>query len=360
MSKQVNSAVAIYAPLALEHPDSFLDVQIPYPQVLPYDVIVNVAAISVNPADTRARLRKINDNQATVLGWDVVGKIVETGSSVSENFQIGDLVYYAGDINRSGGNCSYHAIDSRLIAHSPESIDIEDAAALPLVSLTAWEALFEQLHLPICSADTKELLDYHRKSNTARLSLLIIGGAGGVGSMAIQLAKLVPELTIIATASREESKAWCLKLGADYTIDHTQNLTEQLAEINYPEVDYVLICNSPDSYFETLAKIVRPFGKICSIVPFTHKQDFNLLMKKSLSFHWELMFTRSSFNTHDMARQSEILNKISQLIDQRKIISPRLQSFSPINAENIRHVHQLIESKRTIGKITISNLNSHS
>ncbi|MHA3050718.1 zinc-binding alcohol dehydrogenase family protein, partial [Acinetobacter sp. ANC 4639] len=325
MNSKLNHAVAICDPLALEHPDSFLDVQIPYPKALPNDVIVRVEAVSINPADMRARLRKKKDNQMNVLGWDVAGTIVEKGHEVSDLFQIGDAVYYAGDINRSGGNCSYHAIDFRLVAFQPKTISVEDAAALPLVSLTAWEALFERLAL---SVKTNLIMQHDQPTP----SLLILGGAGGVGSMTIQLAKLVPNLAIIATASRKETTAWCLKLGVDHVVDHTQELAPQLSKIGYPEVDYVLICNSPDTYFDILPSITRPFGKICSIVPFLQSHDFNLLMRKSLSFHWEFMFTRSSFSTDDMVKQSEILNSISKLIDQKKIISPRVTSLSPMNA----------------------------
>jgi zinc-binding alcohol dehydrogenase family protein len=281
MNSKINYAVAICEPLELEHPDSFLDVQIPYPQTLPHDVIVKVQAISINPADTRARRRKTKDGQTTILGWDVVGTITEMGTHVSEKFNIGDTVYYAGDISRSGGNCTYHAIDSRLIAHAPTTISIEDAAALPLVSLTAWEALAERLSLQISTISKNSPQDTHSQP----ASLLIIGGAGGVGSMAIQLAKLAPQLTVIATASRQQTSDWCRKLGADHIVDHTQDIPTQLAQIGYAEVDYVLICNSPDSYFNILPSITKPFGKICSIVPFSHPHDFNLLMKKSLSFH---------------------------------------------------------------------------
>ncbi|MCU4504048.1 zinc-binding alcohol dehydrogenase family protein [Acinetobacter sp. WU_MDCI_Abxe161] len=349
MNSKINYAVAICEPLELEHPDSFLDVQIPYPQTLPHDVIVKVQAISINPADTRARRRKTKDGQTTILGWDVVGTITEMGTHVSEKFNIGDTVYYAGDISRSGGNCTYHAIDSRLITHTPTTISIEDAAALPLVSLTAWEALAERLSLQISTISKNSPQDTHSQP----ASLLIIGGAGGVGSMAIQLAKLAPQLTVIATASRQQTSDWCRKLGADHIVDHTQDIPTQLAQIGYAEVDYILICNSPDSYFNILPSITKPFGKICSIVPFSHLHDFNLLMKKSLSFHWELMFTRSSFQTPDMTKQSEILSHIAKMIDQNIIISPRLTSLHPINAKTIKQAHLLIESNKTIGKIVV-------
>jgi zinc-binding alcohol dehydrogenase family protein len=348
MNSKLNHAVVICIPLELAHPDSFLDVQVPYPKALPHDVIVRVEAVSINPADMRARLRKQKDNRINVLGWDVAGTIVEKGNEVSDHFQVGDAVYYAGDINRSGGNCSYHAIDSRLVAFQPKTISAEDAAALPLVSLTAWEALFEKLALAI---NTNLAI----QDDEPTPSLLILGGGGGVGSMAIQLAKLVPHLTVIATTSRKETTEWCLKLGADHVVDHSQALAPQLSKIGYPEVDYILICNAPDTYFDILPSITRPFGKICSIVPFLQSHDFNLLMRKSLSFHWEFMFTRSSFSTHDMVKQSEILNRISELIDHKKIISPRVTSLRPMNASNMRKAHQLIASNKTIGKIVIVN-----
>lgn len=350
MKNYINNAVIIREPLDLDHPDVFLDAQIPYPILQPKDLIVKVEAISINPADTRARLRKTKDGQNTVLGWDVAGKIVEIGSEVIEDFKIGDEVYYAGDINRSGGNCTYHAIDSRMVAHRPKSIDQGSAAALPLVSLTAWEVLFDRFSFPYCSKGACELLE---SSNKVKSSILIIGGAGGVGSMAIQLAKLVPGIKIIATASRPETRDWCVSLGADYVIDHNKNIEEQLINIGYPEVAYVLICNSPDKYFSILPQIVSPFGRVCNIVPFSEKQDFNLLMRKSISFYWELMFTYSSFDQDNMINQSKTLNKISKLIDENHIISPVNVKLKEINAKNIKVAHHLIESRSSIGKVVI-------
>ena len=351
MNAKLIKAVGIYEPLPIDHPNSFVDVSIPYPTISPYDLIVKVDAVSVNPADTRARLRKVNDQLITILGWDVVGRIVEVGSAVKTSFKVGDKVFYAGDIQRSGGNCEYHAIDFRIVGHKPKSITDSQAAALPLVSLTAWEALFEKFQFPIYTNQMDELLE---NENRLKSTLLIIGGAGGVGSMAIQLAKLVPNLIVIATASRKESTEWCLELGADYVIDHSKDLSEQLIQIGHGEVNNILICNSPDTYFNLLPKIAVPFGKICSIVPFDDKQDINILMKKGLTFYWELMFTRSSFTTLDMSKQSDILNSISTLVDDHKIISPVKKMIKPINAENIKLAHKLILSRRTVGKIVIS------
>lgn len=350
MKQTINKAVTICESLPLDHPDLFFNEDIPYPLLQPKDLIVKVKAISINPADSRARLRKIKDGRKTVLGWDVVGDVVDVGPEASGDFKVGDVVYYAGDINRSGGNCTYHAIDSRLVAYAPKTIDPGNAAALPLVSLTAWEALFDRFGLPFFTSNNS--LDSPQNSEKTS-TILILGAAGGVGSMAIQLAKLVPSLKIIATASRPESKAWCKKLSADYVIDHNKHIVEQLIEIGHSEVDYVLICNSPDNYFKILPQIVRPFGKVCNIVPFSEPQNFNALMHKSISFHWEFMFTYSSFDQNSMISQSKTLAKISELIDTKLLVSPENLRLKGITAETIKVAHQIIEKKSSIGKIVI-------
>lgn len=215
------------------------------------------------------------------------------------------------------------------------------AAALPLTALTAWEALFERLGLSPEKA-------------TKPKTLLIVGGAGGTGSMAIQLARLVPGLTVIATASRPESRAWCEKLGADAVIDHFGDMQTQLATLGQPGVDFILILNDPDRHYPVLVEILAPQGKICSIVPFTASPDMNLIMRKSATFAWEFMFTRSMFATADMAEQRIILNSTAKLIDEGRLISPFSENLGPINAANLRTAHARLEAGRTIGKLVLS------
>ncbi|MFM0741928.1 zinc-binding alcohol dehydrogenase family protein [Paraburkholderia xenovorans] len=335
-------AIGLYKALPADHPESLVDLDIPYPRPGVGDLLVRVEAISVNPADCRARRRKVDDGQHAILGWDVAGTVVEIGPGVAGNFSVGDAVYYAGDLNRAGGNCQFHAVDARLVGRRPQTLPVEDAAAIPLVALTAWEALFERM-------------GFKRSGKNRLHSLLIVGAAGGVGSMAIQLAKLVPDLVVIATASRAESRAWCLKLGADAVIDHATDLQHGLADIGSPKVDAVLLLGEPDVHFPNLAQLIEPHGHLCSVVPFERPIDLNLLMRKSVTFTWEFMFTRSMFNTDDVSVQADILNEMSMLIDKGLIAPIATQTLAPINAPNLRLSHQLLDTRRTIGKITLKD-----
>ena len=239
---EMMKAVGVYRPLPLAAPDALVDIEIPRPVPQPRDLLVQVEAISVNPADYRSRIRKIDDGKLAILGWDVAGTVVQTGSDVSSTFSVGDKVFYAGDNSRQGGNSQFHVVDHRIVGHRPIGISATSAAALPLVTLTAWEALFDRLGLSM------------ERPNRFR-SLLIIGGAGGVGSMALQLARQVPNITLIATASRVESSEWCSSMGADFVVDHHQPLASELQAIGFLSVDAVLLLNSPDMHFDSLSEI---------------------------------------------------------------------------------------------------------
>ncbi|TCU06296.1 zinc-binding alcohol dehydrogenase family protein [Rhizobium sullae] len=333
-------AIGHFKALPVDNAEALVDLELPKPTPGTRDLLVAVEAISVNPADFRVRGRKVDDGQAAILGWDVAGTVVGMGDEV-DGFALGDAVYYAGDLTRPGANSEYHAADHRIVGHRPARLSAIEAAALPLTVLTAWEALFERLGLSPEDRGTGK-------------TLLIVGGAGGTGSVAIQLARLVPDLTVIATASRPESRTWCEKLGAHAVIDHFGDMPAQLAAFGRTNVDLVLILNDPDRHYPALAEILTPQGKICSIVPFTGSPEINLIMQKSATFVWEFMFTRSMFGTPDIDRQRVILNSAAKLIDDGRLISTLSESLGSINSANLRAAHARLESGRTIGKIVLS------
>lgn len=334
-------AIGLYKALPIEHPDALIDIDVSMPKPDALDILVRVEAISVNPADYRVRTTKADDGELVILGWDVAGVVVATGSKVSNDFSVGDEVYYAGDLTRAGANSEYHVVDSRIVGHRPNSCSVTEAAAIPLTALTAWECLFDRI-------------GFSQVHNERFKTLLIVGGAGGTGSMAIQLAKLIPNLKIIATASRPESQAWCRSIGADEVINHFGDMQAQLATLDLSSVDAILIFNDPDKHFATLAEIIAAQGTICSIVPFTTAPNINAIMRKSVTFVWEFMFTRSMFHTADISAQRDILNAVANLIDTGQIKSAATQDMGTINAHNIRTAHQQLESKRTIGKLTLT------
>jgi len=332
-------AVGLYKSLPIDDPESLVDLVLPVPVPQSRDLLVQVEAISVNPADYRARCRKANDGRHAVLGWDAAGTVVSVGMGVHE-FRPGDAVYYAGDLNRPGANSEFHVVDARIAGRRPCTFSAAQAAAVPLTALTAWEALFERLGLSMSGG------------NRLR-SLLVVGGAGGVASMAIQLAALIPDVAVVATASRPESRAWCLSLGADEVIDHGGDMRQQLAQLGRGSVDAILLSNDPDRHFPALAEVLTPLGALCCVVPFDKAPDLNALMRKSAVFSWEFMFTRSMFATPDIARQGAILDEVARLIDAGRIASIATRSLEPINAANLREAHRLLETRHTIGKVTL-------
>ncbi len=337
---QKMKAVGFYRALAANDPDSMVDVQLPIPIPHPHEILVKVATISVNPADYRIRQRKEDNGQLAIAGWDIAGTVVAIGED-AVGFQIGDKVFYAGDVTKPGGNSEYHVVDAQLVAHKPKTLSMAQSAAIPLTAITAWEVLFEHFNFDI---------EHGAKGKT----LLIIGGAGGVGSMLIQLAKQIPDLQVVATASREASTLWCRQLGADKVINHHQDIVMQLQQLGIQTVDKVLIANAPDAYFSILADMVTPFGQICSLVPFEHPQNLNALMAKSLSFIWAFMFTRTMYQTQDVAKQGEILAQIATLLDKGHVVSTATQDFGVINAANLRRAHAYLESGQAIGKLTLT------
>ena len=335
-------AVALKAYLPIENPESLLDVNIEQPIPTGRELLIAIDAIAVNPVDTKVRAPKDKiETNYRVLGWDAVGKVVATGPEATL-FKAGDEVYYAGSIARPGTNSEFHAVDERIVGRKPASLSNAEAAALPLTAITAWEGLFDRLQLT-------------QEKNSPPKTLLIIGGAGGVGSIAIQLAKALTNVKIIATASRSESIEWCKSLGADLVVDHSASLVEQLRSQSFQYVDYIFCLNNTDQHWQAMAEIIKPQGHICSIVELSGQVDLNLLKSKSINFTWELMFTRSLFETDDMIEQHYLLNRVAELIDSGRIKTTLNQVLSPINAENLRLAHAQLESGRTIGKIVLEH-----
>jgi len=333
-------AVGLYRYLPITDPESLLDLEIANPTPGPRDLLVKVEAIAVNPVDTKVRAPKDKiEANGRILGWDAAGTVVAVGESV-DLFKVGDEVYYAGSITRPGANSEYHVVDERIAALKPHSLNFAEAAALPLTAITAWEALFERLAISDSGADTGK-------------KILIIGGAGGVGSIAIQLAARIAKLHVIATASRPESAAWCRKLGANDIIDHRLDMAEQLTALGYATVDAVLCLNDTDAHFPTMAKVIAPQGTICTIVENNHPLDIALLKSKSAGFVWEFMFTRAMYQTPDMIAQHHLLTQVAQLIDNGTLQTTVGQMLSPINAANLKLAHAALEAGRSIGKIVI-------
>lgn len=318
---------------------SLQDLEIDVPSIGDNDLLVEIKAISVNPIDVKTRQSAPPfKGSPRILGFDAAGVVVKTGKTV-KNFRRGDEVFYAGAINRQGSNCEYQAVDSRIVAHKPKTIDFKTSAALPLTSLTAYEMLFDRLDI---------LKPVHHGKN----AFLMIGGAGGVGSIAIQLARHLSDVEIIATASRPQSREWALKMGAHHVIDHSKPFAPQLEKIGFSNPAFIFSTANSDGYLPQFKDIICPEGRL-GLIDGPKTFDINPLKMKSISVHWESMFTRSMFVTDNIARQGEILNHIAQLIDDKKIIATLSKVISPINASNLREAHQLIETNRSVGKIVL-------
>jgi alcohol dehydrogenase len=334
-------AVAITQHLPINHPDALLDVELLQPVALGRDLLVKVEAISVNPVDAKIRAQAGPAEPAPrVLGWDVAGAVVATGPSASL-FKVGDAVYYAGSVTRPGANSEYHVVDEHIVGRKPASLTAVQAAALPLTTITAYEALFERLGIS-------------RTGGDAGKRVLIIAGAGGVGSIAIQLAKQLGQLEVIATASRPESQRWCRDLGADHVIDHSADMLAQLQQQGVGPVDYILCLSDINPHFDAMADIITPQGSICAIVSNTAPLPMEKLFGKSVRFVWEMMFTRSMFETADMAEQHRLLNEVADLVDAGTIKTTLGENYGKVNAGNLRRAHAALEGGRTIGKIVLA------
>lgn len=335
-------AIGVYQSQPATASDCFSEIEIEKPVPTGRDLLVQVKAVSVNPVDYKVRA-SVKEPQTTpkILGWDAAGIVEQVGEAVTL-FQAGDAVYYAGSITRPGSNSEYQLVDERIVGRKPAQ-SFEAAAALPLTTITAWEGLFERLN--IIPEKTAE--------NQAS-TILVIGGAGGVGSIAIQLAKQLAGLRVIATASRPESTAWCQKMGADALINHHESLSAALEKLAIPQVDYIFCCNDTALHWQAMATVIKPQGKICSIVEPDSPLDLNLLKNKSATFAWEFMFTKSMYGTEDMQSQHDLLNQVSQLVDQGILQSTLTENLGALSAASLAKAHAKLESGQTIGKIVLS------
>jgi len=342
MSTNTMNAVGLTHYLPIEDEQSLIDLNIEQPRASGRDLLVAVKAISINPVDTKVRAPKDQvETQPRILGWDAAGEVTAVGEDV-EHYNVGDRVYYAGDISRPGSNSEYHRVDERIVGRAPQRLDDAEAAALPLTSITAWEALFDRLGIS-------------KNGEDADKSILIIGGAGGVGSIATQLAHKLAKLKVIATASREETIGWVKKMGADSTINHRNAIDEELKAIDVPQVDFILCLNNTAQHWTAMTNAIAPQGRICSIVETPEPVDLDLLKSKSAGFVWEFMFTRSMYQTPDMIEQQRLLNSIADHIDGGKLVTTMRQIIRPINAANLRKAHALVEQGNTIGKIVLTD-----
>jgi zinc-binding alcohol dehydrogenase family protein len=332
-------AVAYQKALPISAADSLLDVTLPDPAAAGRDLLVEVKAVSVNPVDTKVRAKSAPPPGGwKVLGWDASGVVRAVGPEVTL-FKPGDRVWYAGDISRQGTNSELHLVDERIVGRMPGSLDFANAAALPLTALTAWEMLFDRLGI-------------RPGKQPVRDCLLIIGAAGGVGSIMTQLACRLTALTVIGTASRPESQAWVRGLGAHHVIDHSRPLSAELKRIRVPEVNYIISLTNTDDHFPQIVECIAPQGKF-GLIDSPKTVDINKLKDKSVSLHWELMYTRSLFHTEDMIGQHRILNELADLVDSGLIRTTVGGHFGSINAANLKRAHALLESGKSRGKIVL-------
>ncbi|GAA4487261.1 zinc-binding alcohol dehydrogenase family protein [Gluconacetobacter asukensis] len=332
-------AVGYQTPLPIDNPEALQDIDLPKPVPVGRDILVEIRAVSVNPVDTKVRRSAAPESgQWRVLGWDAAGVVTAVGPDVSK-FSVGDEVFYAGALQRAGTNAQFHLVDERIVGRKPRSLDWAEAAALPLTAITAWEMLFDRL-------------DVRRAVPGATPSLLIVGGAGGVGSIAIQLARALTDLTVIATASRPETREWVRQLGAHHVIDHTQSLAAQVMHLPTGAPGFVFSTTQTDRHFEDIVALLAPQGRFGLIDDPTELSALPL-KRKSLSLHWELMFTRPLFETADMSAQGMLLDEVAALIDAGRVRTTLAEHYGLINAENLRRAHAVIESGRAKGKIVL-------
>lgn len=323
----------------IDRPDALVDIDLPKPEPTGRDLLVEIKAVSVNPVDTKVRVRAAPDAGAwRVLGWDAAGVVAATGPEVAQ-FKPGDEVFYAGALARQGTNAEFHLVDERIVGHKPKSIGWSEAAALPLTAITAWETLFDRL-------------DVNKPVPGGAPVIVIIGGAGGVGSVAVQLARQLTPLKVIATASRPETREWVTTLGAHAVVDHTKPLAEQVARLGLGAPSFVFSTTQTDKHLADVVTLIAPQGRFALI---DDPATLNILpfKQKSISVHWEMMFTRAAFQTADMAEQGTLLNEVARLVDAGTLRSTLAERFGTINAANLKRAHALLESGKARGKIVL-------
>lgn len=333
-------AVGFKTSLPITSPESFIDFETRKPAPNGHELLIKIKAIAVNPVDFKIRQSAAKETvleTPKIIGWDATGIVEAIGDQVSL-FKVGDEVYYAGDITKPGCNAEFQAIDERIVGRKPKNLSDEAAAAIPLTALTAWEILFDRLRISAAKDEGK--------------TLLIIGGAGGVGSIAIQLAKKIAKLKVIATASRPETIAWCKNLGADIVVNH-YDLVNEVNAAGYEYVDFIVDFAKLNSYWESMATLIKPQGHIASITGSAEPVALNLLKTKSASFSWEFMYTRSSFQTADMIAQHEILNAVADLLESGELAVTLTTTLQGLSAATLKRAHAQLESGTTIGKLAI-------
>ena len=335
-------AIGYTTALEISDPNALLDIELDTPEATGKDLLVRVAAISVNPVDTKIRGNVAPEGDTPkVIGWDAVGEVVAVGEQV-ENFQAGDRVWYAGDLTRQGSNAEYQLVDERIAALAPATLSDAEAAAIPLTAITAWELLFDRLGFTP-----------NQDASSRSANVLVIGAAGGVGSILVQLAKQLTHATVIGTASRDESAAWVTARGADHVINHRQPLAPQLEALGIDAVSHVISLTHTSDYFDQIVEVLKPQGQLALIDEVGSEVDIMKLKMKSISLHWEFMFTRAMFTTDDMNEQHHLLHRVAQLVDKGALKTTLGTHFGKINAENLTKAHSAIESGQTVGKIVL-------
>ena len=326
-------AIGYNTPGSITAQNALVEFEAATPEIGARDLLVEVKGVSVNPVDVKVRAGSPADNGTRIIGYDAAGVVKQIGSDVSL-FKVGDEVLYAGDITRSGTNAALHAVDERIVGHKPKSLDFAESAGLPLTSITAWELLFESLAV--------------KEGGGEGEAILIIGGAGGVGSILIQLAKKLTKLTVVATASRGDTFEWVEKMGADHVINHRESLVDQLKALNIEPL-YVAALNGTEQHFPAIVELIKPRGHV-AIIDDPESLDILSGKAKALSFSWEFMFARSMHQTNDMIKQHELLNRVAALIDDGTLKSTVTNNLGALSVESLKAAHELQESGRVIGK----------
>jgi len=329
-------AIGFRKSLPIAENESLIDYELPAPEPRERDLIVEIRAVSVNPVDTKMRMRGVPAGETKILGFDAAGVVKSVGKAATL-FKPGDEVFYAGSNIRPGTNAELHAVDERIVGRKPKKLSFAEAAALPLTSITAWELLFDRFRIP---------------RSGAKGSILVIGGAGGVGSIMIQLARKLTGLTVIATASRPETIKWCTELGAHHTVDHSKPLPAELKRIGIPEVNYVASLTQTAKHYPSIPDLIAPQGAF-GLIDDPGSLDIMPLRRKCVSAHWEGMFTRSTFTTPDIQAQHDLLNEVSGMVDAGTLRTTMTRNLGRIDAANLKKAHALIESGTTIGKIVL-------
>ena len=324
---------------AVDAPGALEDITLPEPAPSGRDLLVEVKAVSVNPVDTKVRRSTSAEGGGyKVLGWDATGIVRATGPQATL-FRPGDEVFYAGSIDRPGTNSALHLVDERIVGPKPTSLGFAEAAALPLTAITAWEALFDRL-------------DVRKPVTGAADAILVVGGAGGVGSIAIQLLRQLTDVTIIATASRPETRDWVMAMGAHHVVDHSKPLDQEVASLGLCAPGFVFSTTETERHFDAIVELMCPQGRFC-LIDDPGPVDVRKLKRKSLSLHWELMFTRPLYGTADIAEQHRLLAEVSRMVDEGRIRTTLAQNLGTINAANLLRAHALIESGKSRGKVVL-------